>query len=269
MAVKPYNQEYIKNNLRSLDSNCAYFYFEEITSTNDHAKTLVKAGLDNNTLILAASQTHGRGTHGRNFHSPQTGIYITYIHNATLANSKTNILSFIVANSVHKALTKLRFKTQLKWINDIVYRDNNNIYKLGGILTERISSHPDKLIIGLGLNMDINQGEVSEDMHVKASGLLNISDTSYKIEHLREGIILETLKHLLLEIEKSEAEILTYYSNFCLTLNNKISITYPSGQVKYATAKNIQIDGSLICETSEGKIITLDSNSARTRIIFD
>ena len=55
-------------------------YYPTLDSTNNLAKTLAAQGAPHGTVIIAGSQTGGRGRLGRSFHSPAgTGLYFTAI----------------------------------------------------------------------------------------------------------------------------------------------------------------------------------------------
>ena len=55
-------------------------YFESIDSTNTEAKRMAAEGAPHGTVLIADSQTGGRGRMGRSFHSPAgCGIYMSMI----------------------------------------------------------------------------------------------------------------------------------------------------------------------------------------------
>ena len=55
-------------------------YFSEIGSTNDEAASLAQRGAVEGTLVLASSQTAGRGRLGRQWFSPpDAGLYASVI----------------------------------------------------------------------------------------------------------------------------------------------------------------------------------------------
>ena len=54
--------------------------FEEIPSTNTYAKELAAKGAAHGTIVIAESQTGGKGRLGRKFESPSgAGIYMSVI----------------------------------------------------------------------------------------------------------------------------------------------------------------------------------------------
>ena len=104
-----------------------------VSSTNAIMKESAKQGEEEFKVLIASSQTDGRGRMGRSFYSPDgTGIYMS-----VLLRPKKEINSIRTttnaAVAVAKALENVSGKnTGIKWVNDI-YLDGR---KVCGILTE-------------------------------------------------------------------------------------------------------------------------------------
>ena len=125
--------------------------FESIGSTLDVAHERAAAGKPAGSLILAESQTAGRGRQGRVWTSePGAGIWLTLIERPR-DRASLDVLSLRVGIAIAQALEPLvREPLRLKWPNDI-YRGKG---KLAGILVEARwrGSDPDWVAIGVGLN---------------------------------------------------------------------------------------------------------------------
>ena len=125
----------------------------ETTSTNNEAKRLIAEGITGYTLVVADTQTAGKGRLGRSFFSPEGSIYMSlaFRTDAEIADAVklTTAASVAVAKAV-EALTPSR--PQIKWVND-VYLDGK---KICGILTEGVtdmeSGRVRHIVIGIGLN---------------------------------------------------------------------------------------------------------------------
>lgn len=138
--------------LGPLSDVCRISVLDEVDSTNTLAKATAATD-DTPALILARTQTGGRGRMGRSFHSPaDTGLYMTYAY--TTAEPLTEAvrvtaLAAVAAVSAMEALTDKR--PAIKWVNDLYLNGG----KLGGILTEAVT-RPDgatRMIVGLGINL--------------------------------------------------------------------------------------------------------------------
>lgn len=127
-------------------------FFEEIDSTNSEAHRRVTRGEVKNSLIVAGSQSAGRGRRGRKWQSPAgSGVYMTLIWKFSGNAELLQGLSLAVGLAVTKALTNLGVSDLgLKWPNDVLFDQK----KLAGILIELVPVEDGQIvIIGIGLNV--------------------------------------------------------------------------------------------------------------------
>jgi BirA family biotin operon repressor/biotin-[acetyl-CoA-carboxylase] ligase len=132
--------------------------FDSVGSTLDVAHERAAAGAPPGTLILAESQTAGRGRQGRAWTSePGAGIWLTLIERPA-DRAAMDVLSLRVGLGIAGALEPLIGEPlRLKWPND-VYRGRG---KLAGILVEARwrGAEPDWVAIGVGLNVRVPAGQ--------------------------------------------------------------------------------------------------------------
>ena len=114
------------------------FTFETVDSTNK-----VAADCPIGSVIVANSQTSGRGRYGHTWVSDKGNLYMSAV--LKTYDEQTPLMAFVVAVSVADALGKTGCSPQLKWPNDILLSGA----KLAGILLEQVD---DKLIVGIGVN---------------------------------------------------------------------------------------------------------------------
>ena len=133
-------------------------FFDEIDSTNAEAlrqfKRLDEAAHCQPTVLIAKSQTAGRGRRGRAWVSkPDAGLYLSLMRSFTLAPDALQGLSLVVGMAVRTTLTSLGAKEiSLKWPNDLVYHGR----KLGGVLLElRQEADLCHVVMGVGINIDL------------------------------------------------------------------------------------------------------------------
>ena len=111
--------------------------FQEIDSTNTEAKRRAsnKSDFIKGSLLLAETQTAGRGRLGRTFYSPkQTGLYMSLLFQPDENYVDTSLMTACAAVAVCRALEKWHIKAQIKWVNDVFVGNK----KVCGILTEGI-----------------------------------------------------------------------------------------------------------------------------------
>lgn len=143
--------------------------FEEIDSTNNEAKRMCASGEKSPALIVAESQTAGRGRLGRSFYSPaESGVYFSILF-PSLAPLKSAVsVTGAAAVAVMRAIRTLTGKqTSIKWVNDL-YLDGK---KVCGILAEAVSVQDgaQHLIVGIGINL--STPDFPDDLQNKAGSL--------------------------------------------------------------------------------------------------
>lgn len=126
--------------------------YTEVSSTLDAAHLLAANGAPEGTLVLAESQTAGRGRAGRAWSSESgKGIWLTLIERP-VSRASLEVLSLRVGLAAAAALDAFTDEPiRLKWPNDL-YVDGK---KLGGILIEVRwrDERPEWVTIGFGINV--------------------------------------------------------------------------------------------------------------------
>ncbi|QTA37672.1 biotin--[acetyl-CoA-carboxylase] ligase [Thermosipho ferrireducens] len=123
--------------------------FNKIDSTNEYLKENYKK-LPNGTVVVATTQTNGKGRYGKNWASPEGGLWFSILlkpRKPQPGDFYTKISSLALIN----ILKKYGINARIKWPNDIYV----NKKKLCGILTEAVyKGELEAVIIGIGLNVN-------------------------------------------------------------------------------------------------------------------
>lgn len=208
----------------------------QTTSTNDFVKKYIKCKKD--TLVIALSQSQGRGTKGRVFSSSKGGIYLSRLKfYQNLPASEGFSIVRDVSLAVIKTLLAFNIKAQIKWPNDILVGDK----KICGILTENVVENGfiTQSIVGVGLNVE-NQLD---------SQLKNIAVT---MAELNEKVDFESVLMTLI-FNLSSVSTFDDYKRFSCVLGKKVTII--EGQTEYGdTVDDILDDGRI--KLSSGKILS-------------
>lgn len=125
---------------------------DQCVSTNDEAARLARAGAVHGTIVVADTQTGGRGRLGRVWTSPPGGnLYLSCVLRPPLALPQTPALALAIGIAVCDAVRSVGAPAKLKWPNDILLGDR----KVAGILLEAQSqgSRLESLIVGIGVNL--------------------------------------------------------------------------------------------------------------------
>ncbi len=150
------------------------YLYDTLDSTNTEAKRqAASAGRPDTlppSLLIARTQTEGRGRLGRSFHSPaDTGLYMTYAY--TVRHSLEEAVrvtagAAVAATAAIESLTGI--SPAIKWVNDLYLHGA----KIAGILTEAVTlPGATRMVVGLGLNL--TTADFPADLRAPAAGLFS------------------------------------------------------------------------------------------------
>lgn len=131
---------------------------DEIDSSNSEAMRLINSGDLSSRLIIARSQTAGKGRRGRQWISPHdSGIYMSLVRVLQGGPESIAGLSLVTALTVWQTLADLNAEDiELKWPNDVLRRGS----KLAGILLEsRQLPARTAVVFGIGINLSFSAQE--------------------------------------------------------------------------------------------------------------
>jgi BirA family transcriptional regulator, biotin operon repressor / biotin---[acetyl-CoA-carboxylase] ligase len=145
---------------------------KETDSTNLQAKARAAQGADEGTVVVAETQTSGRGRRGRSwFSSAGRSIYASIILRPPMAPAQAPQITLMTAVAVAQTLRETaQLNATIKWPNDILIDGK----KIAGILTE-ISTDMDVVdyvVVGLGINVNTLEKEMPADIRAIATSAL-------------------------------------------------------------------------------------------------
>lgn len=132
----------------------AWHYYEEVGSTNDVALAWLEGGAPDGALVIAGSQTQGRGRLGRTWVTvPEAGLAFTLILRPDAGSPlPPERLTALGTLAVVQALERgYDLNAQIKWPNDVLITGR----KVCGILVE-LAWADDRLqgaVLGIGINV--------------------------------------------------------------------------------------------------------------------
>ncbi len=140
--------------------------FRETASTNDLALRLGESGEPEGTLIVAESQTAGRGRFQRPWHSaPGLGLWMSILLRQTPAAGLTALTPFTAICLAETICAFASCPVRIKAPNDI----HASRGKLAGILIEARSGPRPFAVLGIGIN--VNQSVFPSELEAIATSL--------------------------------------------------------------------------------------------------
>lgn len=151
---------------------------DEVASTNDALRDL------DARVLIADRQSAGRGRRGRSWYSPAgAGLYLSIRFRCTDSPPEIPRWTLAVAEAAAAACeAHAAVRVGLKWPNDLQVANR----KLGGVLAELRGTD---LIVGLGLNLDHEPGQLPPELAGTATSLR--IETGARMDH--EAIAAEVL----------------------------------------------------------------------------
>ncbi|MDI6800082.1 MAG: biotin--[acetyl-CoA-carboxylase] ligase [Actinomycetota bacterium] len=229
-------------------------HFDKIASTNLAAKRYALDGAAHGTLIVAETQTGGKGRLGRTWHSPEGGIWISLIARPKISVNEaakfTPMTTLAVALAIGKAAG---LEAMVKWPNDILV----NGRKVAGILTEmgaeleRVSF----LVIGIGINVNLSASYLPSELEGKATTLMD--EMGAKVDRAR------LLRAILDEIDLTYARFLK--GEYLAILDELKAVSATLGQTVTAVSGSKKVSGQALgFDELGGLLIGLSNGTIET-----
>ena len=225
------------------------YFYEEVTSTSDIAKDLMKKE-EGNFLIIAKEQNSGYGRKGNLWHSPNGGLWMTAGLKSLNIHPNFTLFTGII---IHKVLRRIypNIDFKIKWPNDI-YANNK---KIAGIISSSHSQY-DFHLFGIGINSNVER--IPPSLTQKATSLYLESDSVISNNRL----ITEIWNTFEKELPKFFRNDFSFYRKYLLEnsflMNKKIKVkqlnNYYEGKVV-----DISESGELILETSNFNLMKINS----------
>ena len=276
-------------------ADCHIECFKEIDSTNTYAKRiLAECGNLRNTegeltnagqkyhkaIIVAESQSAGRGRLGRTFVSPEkTGIYISVIYAPKGGITNPARLTACAAVAICRAIKNIFGEAllysvipQIKWINDIFVGGK----KVCGILAEGVANFESGMIeaavVGMGINIKKNKTAFEGELANVAGTLedaVELSSPNSATSPLSRVDVAAEIAGQVLKIFEEDASsetahkaIIKEYKEASFLIGRELTVYPLIGDEKSsykATAIDIDENAGLIVTLPDGTTKTLSS----------
>jgi BirA family biotin operon repressor/biotin-[acetyl-CoA-carboxylase] ligase len=222
-------------------------YYENLSSTMDKAMELAVKGEAEGALVIAESQSAGRGRLGRQWSSPKhKGIYLSLILRPKILPSQASIFTLLSVVSICQAIKEIAgLDVKIKWPNDILIDHK----KLGGILTE-LSAEMDLtrfIIVGIGLNVNNDKRTLVQG----ATSLKEQKGEGIDRSGLLRGILRRLEENYLLFQKQGSKVIIDKWCNYSITLGKRVRIICQKQRLE-GEAVDIDSDGGLLVRRDSG-----------------
>ncbi len=227
-------------------------HFSTLGSTQDEAKTRALRGEAAGGLVVADTQSKGRGRLGRAWSSGAGGLWCTLLLRPRLRPAQVGGLVLVAAWAWAELLReRAGLDAAVKWPNDVWVGRK----KVAGILAE-MSSEMDRVhwvVLGMGLNMN---NTLPAALKTQADTLKNLMGSAQpRVEWLSRWLT-QFATHLHAYEKSGFSVFRDRCQNQLVFKSQKVSIDSARGRLS-GVLKGLDEDGRLLLETETG-LLTLE-----------
>ncbi len=229
-------------------------------STQDDARNmLTRWRTPNGTIIMAESQSAGRGRAGRAWVSPPD-VNLHFTLSLTIEGFDPRPLAYVTPLAIAEAVEDVakakggRLKADLKWPNDVQLKGK----KIAGVLIEFTENQDGEAtaLIGAGVNVNFDPDEFPEISDIATS---MADELGFEVP--REEVLAAFANHfeeLWEEAKTGSRRPFEAWKARLVTLGAEVTATGAEGAIT-GVAVDVNDDGTLVIETREGTRVTVEA----------
>lgn len=220
----------------------------ETGSTNDDVAREAEAGAPEGLVVVAETQSAGRGRLDRAWVSPpRAGLTFSMLLRPGVPAARRAWLPLLVGLSLRRAVRRVaRLEAALKWPNDLVVGGR----KLAGILAQVVG---DAAVVGVGLNVSTRRDELP---HEDATSLVledaDCTDRDSLLRAVLRQFAEDYLAWRLVEGDPGRSGAHDAYVHACDTIGRAVSVHLPNGDILTGKAVTVDSDGRLVVCGDDG-----------------
>ncbi|MDI6791077.1 MAG: biotin--[acetyl-CoA-carboxylase] ligase [Thermodesulfobacteriota bacterium] len=243
----------LKNRLRSACFGQGEIHYLPTTgSTNNVARDLAEKSAPEGTIVIAESQTKGRGRLDRTWYSPPgTGLYFSIVLRPQLDPYDLPKITLLAGIAVAESIEETTgLHPLIKWPNDLLLEGK----KVAGILTELYGDITSPyVILGIGINVHTRREEFLPELQEIATSLTMVGGQNISRANLMQAI----LTHLggWYEIFKKGVfqPILDAWRKRCVIIGAHVKILSGEKELE-GTVVDVDVGGALLLRDQSGQI---------------
>jgi len=236
----------------------SYRYYDEIESTNVEAKALANSGAPEGTVVIAETQTAGRGRLGRRWTSPAgKGLLFSALLRPALPMSDAHMLTLVAACAAAEAIESLAdVPVSIKWPNDLFIGDR----KVGGILLEVAGEQDevDWIVVGIGVNVNTEYSELPVALRRTATSIKMATGEPVDRSELLARLLLALDAHYTQALADGFERAVSSFRSRDYLLDRTVSVQTRDGAV-VGQASGIDARGALLVELPQRRMRTFHS----------
>ena len=230
-----------------------FIYRPSTESTMDDARSMLQRWrFQNGAVLLAESQTAGRGRAGRAWVSPpDVNLHFTLVLRLEPASLRS--LSYVTPLAIAEAIEAMAasrggsLRVDLKWPNDALIDGR----KVAGVIVETATSPEDELValIGVGINVNLDPAQYPE-----IAGIATSVKAALGFQVAREVLLAmfcDNFERLFEEASSGSRRPFEAWKQRLVTIGSEVVATGGGAELR-GLAVDVNEDGTLVIQTPDG-----------------
>jgi BirA family transcriptional regulator, biotin operon repressor / biotin---[acetyl-CoA-carboxylase] ligase len=228
-------------------------FFSEIDSTNREARDRAEKGALEGTVVIADSQSCGKGRLGRSWESPSgSNLYLSIILRPPISPPAAAQITLLAGIAAARALSGVSgLECRIKWPNDIFLQGR----KLAGILAEMEGkgSRVRFVILGVGVNVNWRRENFPAELRQTATSLSAETGKEISRVAVAAGLLHELEKEYVSFLREGfSARLREEWSRLSWVLGKRVTLSLPEGTIS-GKALGLDREGALLVLDGEGE----------------
>ncbi|KXK04269.1 MAG: biotin--acetyl-CoA-carboxylase ligase [Acidobacteria bacterium OLB17] len=234
--------------------NITILRFDSLTSTNDEAAAQARRGASEGLVVLARSQTMGRGRHGRVWVSePDAGLYFSVVLRPQLPAAELPLITLIAGIAVCDSLLEFGVKADIKWVNDLLVNEK----KICGILAEAVDT-PTGLAVILGIGVNLQVAAVAPEFAATGTSLEEVTGKKVTPDEFVECLV-RYLTYLYTVLPEEPERILQEWQRRSTYFSGKDVMVKTSTGSFSGLTDGLEHNGALRVKLSDNSIVIVQA----------
>jgi BirA family biotin operon repressor/biotin-[acetyl-CoA-carboxylase] ligase len=236
-------------------------YYRQLSSTSDRALQLARVKeCETPLVVLAELQTAGRGRGSNRWWAGPGALTFSLV--IDLKNGQRSVgdtrVSLATALAVRDALSTFdsTARFQLKWPNDIFLQSR----KIAGILLERPALHLNRLVVGIGVNVNNSLQGAPATLQETSNSFCDATGRHLSLPDL----LITTLNSLVEQyaaLAEGQLPLLDRWNAHCILRGQAVNVESGKRQMT-GVCRGVDPEGALVVQTDAG-LETFASGSVR------
>lgn len=227
-------------------------YLESTDSTNRRAREEALQGAPEGLVVIADSQSQGRGRMGRSWSSPAgVNLYLSILLRPPLPPDRVPQITLLAGVSCARAIRRATgLDARLKWPNDIFISGK----KAAGILAEMEGENSRRrfVILGVGINVNWEAESLPADLRETATSLRAEAGREFDRGALLHGTLEELEEdYALFRQEGFSEKMREEWNRLSLANGKRATLTFLDHEVS-GEIQGLDTDGALLFIDLEG-----------------